>query len=134
MSNIQFWKDKAKKIPNARLFSEIAEARAKAISKRESKQQNKYSQIRKFYDEVIRINTLAQQKGGMQTSWDHLLPMIHMLSAKAAYASGRNLISDGFYEDIKNCVSQVDDVSDLNIFSNYFEAFMGFYKLHGPKD
>jgi len=127
MQNIQFWKDKSNNIPNAILFSKIAEEHAEAISK--DRRCNKYSQLRKFYDEVTRINTLSAS-----TSWEHILPMVHMLGAKAAYAMGRKLVSEDFLNDIKTCINQVNDLSDLKIFTNYFEAFMGYYKYFRPKD
>jgi CRISPR-associated protein Csm2 len=56
-----------------------------------------------------------------------------MLVAKAAYAQGRELVSPSFVSLLKSGVSQVETRRDLTIFANFFESFMGFYKLHGPK-
>ena len=125
---IVFWNDQQNTIPNHLLFSDIADKRAEIISKYDKKFNN-YSQIRKFYDEVIRINTLAKHE-----KWEHILPMVHMLNAKAAYAKGRKLITDEFLDDIKSCVKQVNQIKDLQLFANYFEAFMGYYKSYRPKD
>lgn len=60
--------------------------------------------------------------------------MVHMLTAKAAYAQGRELISQSFMDFIRDSVDQIEDRKDLNLFSNFFEAFMGFYRLHGPSN
>ena len=93
--------------------------------------ENKRTQIRCFYDEVVRLDLLSKKES---TNWEVVLPMVHMLIAKAAYAKGRKLISDGFLEFIKSGVGQIHTHSDLEVFSNYFEAFMGFYRLHGPNN
>jgi CRISPR-associated protein Csm2 len=60
--------------------------------------------------------------------------MVHMLTAKAAYAKGRDLISDSFLAFIKGSVSQIRDTKDLRIFATFFEAVMGFYRQLGPSN
>lgn len=55
-----------------------------------------------------------------------------MLNAKAAYAKGRNHVTENFVRLISHCLNQVDDIETLRNFKLFFEAFLGFYKLHGP--
>jgi len=134
VATITFWKDKAKEIIDPFLFSKIAEDMARAMSQEHDnsgKKANKRTQIRRFYDEILRLDQMARSS---PDKWDRLLPQIHMLTAKAAYARGRELVSKGFLEDmIKHPVSKIEDSKDLAVFANFFEAFMGFYRLHGPK-
>lgn len=144
---IEFWRDKEKGLVDHNLFSTVAEEQAltmeaagRKMGKDGSPQRNKKgeyiyeknrsSQLRKFYDEVQRLNTMVQINS---TKMEHILPMLHMLTAKAAYAEGRNLVSQSFREFIRDSVMQIHEPTDLRIFADFFEAFMGFYKLHGPK-
>lgn len=134
MERIDFWKDKAKGTVDPFLFSKKAEdlATAFAAENRDSPSQraNKRTQIRKFYDEVLRLDGLAQSK---PDNWDVVLPQVHMLTAKAAYARGRGLVSDNFLAFIKYSVGQIQKPEDLAVFASFFEAFMGFYRMCLPR-
>ncbi|MCK5687610.1 type III-A CRISPR-associated protein Csm2, partial [bacterium] len=57
-----------------------------------------------------------------------------MVTAKAAYAQGRKLISNNFMQFIKNSVEQVQSPEDLDVFASFFESFIGFFRLHGPSN
>ena len=133
MEKIIFWKDREKQLIDPQLFSKTAENLAKEIAEdsRNIRNSNKRTQIRKFYDEIVRLAMLSKSR---PNEWEQLLPMVHMVTAKAAYAKGRKLISDDFLRFLKNSIEQIKKPEDLNIFSNFFEAFMGFYRLHGPKN
>ena len=74
---------------NPTLFSDVAEKFADKIYKSGLQKKNKRTQIRKFYDEVIRLNSLANNKTNPE-EWDNILPYVNMLIAKAAYAEGRD--------------------------------------------
>ena len=131
---IKLWKDKDKEIIDPELFSKKAEELAKILAnenRTERKNPNKASQIRKFYDEVLKLETQARTKSIKK---EQILPLVHMLIAKAAYAKGRDLVSDTFLNFIKDSVNQIKDTKDLKVFVNFFEALMGFYKQHGPKN
>ncbi len=131
MTDIQFVKSDDTIDP--KLFSDEAEAMAITVKKdyeASKERQNRRSQIRKFYDEIIRLESIVENR---PESWSVVLPQIHMLIAKAAYAQGRGLVSMTFLNFIRNSVKQVDTPRKLRIFSNFFEAFMGFYKFHCPK-
>lgn len=133
MEKIVFWNDPKEQTIDPRLFSKTAEDLAIAISEdnKTARTSNKRTQIRKFYDEVLRLTALTKTRPG---EWDNIRPMVHMLTAKAAYAQGRKLISPDFMNFIRDSVNQIERPEDLNIFSNFFEAFMGFYRLHGPNN
>lgn len=127
-----FWKDKTRKQIDPDLFSGKAESLADEISGESNQRTNSPTQIRKFYDEVIRFDSILkgfpveQQKA----EFEKLLPYIKMLNAKAAYALGRNeLISKRFKGFISDALKQVNDKDDFDVFAGFFEAFMGFYKF-----
>ena len=116
------------------LFSMKAEEMAKEMSKDYSYSRekiNRRTQIRKFYDEILRLDTIAQSR---PNSWTTVEPQLHLVIDKAAYAKGRDLVSDNFLNFIRESVLQVKKPEDLRIFATFFEALMGFYKLYVPKN
>lgn len=138
MNKINFYKDKTKAIIEPKLFSDVAEQVAEVIAKsgqtpsRDGRpprlDHNKRTQIRKFYEEVIRLNATVK---GNPADWEVVLPYINMLIAKAAYAEGRNrLVTKEFVDFLKDCITQVQKPADLDVFANFFESFMGFYRKY----
>jgi len=111
----------------AELFNEIANKTAKTISNTQSRNANKSTQIRKFYDE------LCMWEERVRLSPDKFaehLPFIKMMNAKAAYANGRDLVDNNFNNLIEHCVKQVNTPQDLKTFKTFFEAFLGFLKRY----
>ncbi|MGV8073744.1 MAG: type III-A CRISPR-associated protein Csm2 [Syntrophobacteraceae bacterium] len=123
---MEFYKDKATRSVRAVLFSKEAESLALKLANQDNRL-NKRTQIRKFYDEVVRLNALAKANGD---DWDNILPHVHMLVAKAAYAEGRKLVTEDFVKFIKDSIEQIEIGKDLDVFANLFEAFMGFYRKY----
>jgi len=126
---ITLWKDKANKKLEPTLFSVTAEQQAQTIGS-EGNNINKSTQLRRYFDEVVRLNTQAKAKGA---DMDLILPQVHMLVAKVVYAQGRKLVSFSFVEMMKSGINQINDKDDLQVFANFFESFIGFYRMHGPK-
>lgn len=129
MAELALWKDKKNKQIDPTLFSVTAEQMARDIGQ-EDRGKNKGTQLRRFFDELVRINTRAQREGD---NWNLTHPLVHMMLAKAAYAQGRNLVTESFVKLMRDGISQVHDREDLQVLTNFLEAFMGFYKVHGPK-
>lgn len=119
------------------MFSERAESLAKEICKAglnikgDKLEKNKISQIRKFYDEVLRFSDLLRAG----EDYKSLLPYIKMLNAKAAYAEGRKLVTPEFKNFIKQSLDQltVNNSEAFEVFKSFFEAFMGYYKFEESK-
>jgi len=130
MANITFYKDRDKRTIRPDLFSHTAEDLAKEFSQAE-RNLNKRTQIRKFYDEVVRLNSHARAN---PDDWENILPYVNMLIAKGAYAEGRKLVTQEFVDFMKGSIEQVQEPEDLDVFTNFFEAFMGFYKKYRPRD
>ena len=127
---IALWKDKDSKVINPVLFSDVAEKLAKDIAGQGSRRINKGTQIRRFYDEVLRLSDRTKTN---PDEWDNVIPYVNMLIAKAAYAHGRGLVSDGFVDFMRKGISQIEKKEDLTVFATFFEAFMGYYKSYGPQ-
>ncbi len=130
-----FWKDRERKVVDPKLFSETAEKLAKELKQDHDKNKklNKRSQIRKFYDEIVKLNQLKTQQKDQQ-NWEYILPLLHMLIPKAVYAQGRGLVSENFVDFIRSSVTQIKTPDDLSVFADFFEAFMGFYRYYMPSN
>lgn len=114
------------------LFDRTAEKAARFIAG----ERTKNSQLRRFYDELLRWDEKvngSDPEGAKDRLREHL-PFIRMMNAKAAYAKGRdgNLVGESFVTLLRTCLAQVsEDPAALRNCRLFFEAFMGFYKLHG---
>ena len=132
MSTIRLWKDKSREQLDPLLFSGTAEKLAREIGEEGGRNKNKNSQLRRYFDEIVRLNDLALQGDGDQMKYQ-ILPQVHMLIAKVVYAQGRNLVTHSFVKMMKQGIEQVHDSKDLRVFTSFLESFMGFYKIYGPK-
>ncbi|HOD77564.1 MAG TPA: type III-A CRISPR-associated protein Csm2 [Syntrophorhabdaceae bacterium] len=136
--DIQFWKNKDKKLIDPDLFSAKAEELARIIYEDQQAsrgRQNKPTQLRKFYDEVIRFGGMLYGLSTEQQNeeFERILPYLKMLNAKAAYAQGRDLVSKNFKDFISNSLTKINDKDDFETFAGFFESFMGFYKFYDEK-
>lgn len=119
--------------PSDNLFDSTAEELAKILA--DNSRSNKPAQIRKFYDELLMWTEKAKDRDKFIES----LPLIKMMKAKVAYAKGRELVSEGFSLWFSHCMDRVrsEDPEGVRVLMNFrtlFEAFLGFYKVHRPKD
>lgn len=133
---VKLWLDKKTKRIDAELFSSTAEDLAKLLNQERIASRdkaNKPTQIRKFYDEVLRFQGQIQANRQAE-EFQKLLPYIKMMNAKAAYAMGRDLVSGTFKDFISQSVAQVSEPDDFDVFAGFFEAFMGFYKFYVEKE
>jgi CRISPR type III-A-associated protein Csm2 len=130
VTTIKFWVDREKKIPDPAIFWKKAEKLSETLANQG--QANKRTQIRKFYDEVLRLDQDAKNaKSFSDDHWPNIQSRLNLLVPKAVYAWGRNnLVSEDFVEFIKQSVDQIHSKDDLAVFANFFEAFMGFYRKH----
>lgn len=125
---IELWADRNNGIMNPTIFSEKAGELSKTLAGQKG---NKRTQIRKFYDEVLRLDQDAKRP---ETKWENIKARLHLLIPKAVYAQGRELVSREFVNFIMTSVNQIETKEDLAVFATLFEAFMGFYRLDRPKD
>ncbi|GGY39140.1 type III-A CRISPR-associated protein Csm2 [Bacterioplanes sanyensis] len=116
------------KSPSLDLYADIAEEKAKVVASARG-EFNKSTQLRRFYDEVLMWEQKSRRCSADE--FNNFLPLIRMLKAKVAYAKGRNLVDENFFSLFSHCLSQVNDKDSLRSFKLFFEAFMGFYKVHG---
>lgn len=109
--------------PDAELFNREAESVANRLA--QARDQNKSTQIRRFYDELVgwqeRIN-------GDDEKFKQYEAFIRMLNAKVAYAKGRKLVDDQFESWFRDCIKTTTSARALDHFRLHFEAVLGFLK------
>ena len=112
---------------NVELFGDVAKNLADEIAAEGKGQTNKGTQIRKFYDAVLKLNQKAQNIRKSEYK-KKIFPFVVMLKSKVAHAKARNLVSIKFEEMINKCVVQANTKEKMELFKLFFEAFIGFYK------
>lgn len=110
---------------NPALFDSIAYRTAQTLAMSE-REQNKPTQIRRFYDELMMWDNKVNLH---KEKFPEYLPFIRMLNAKVAYAEGRKHVDSNFTRFMQHSLSQVTDAKTLHTFKLFFEAMLGFYKL-----
>lgn len=113
--------------PMATLFSDIAQKLAEECN-RGSKDANKTTQIRRFYDELVMWNEKIQYSDSAEEKFKELEPFVQMLRAKVAYAEGRKLVNKNFTLMFDTIIKQSTNAKTLNNGKLLFEAFLGFKK------
>lgn len=119
------------------LYNSTAEAMALALkpsdaSRGAEKEMNKPTQMRRFFDELTLWHQRARDCDDAQ--FMELLPRIKMLKAKAAYAKGRKHVDETFFEMVKKMIDPLSSKKELERAKLFFEAVLGFSKMHNPKN
>ena len=112
----------------ASLFADQAQKAAQACV---AEKENKTTQIRRFYDELVLWydKVFAVKNSDEQDQrLERALPYIQMLRAKAAYARGRGLINDTFLEMFNHIIQQIQNKDQLKNAKLFMEAFLGYKK------
>lgn len=113
------------------LFADIAQDKARTIALAGGGKKNKSTQLRKFYDELVMWQekvALEQNIEARQHRYKEHAPFIKMLSAKVAYARGRDHVDACFEKLFTHVIRQIDSPDTLKHAKLFMEAFMGFYK------
>lgn len=119
------------KEPSDTLFSDVAERKAQDIADASQQGKNRSTQLRGFYDEILNWESRSRQMSDQQ--FKESIPLIKMLIAKVTYAKGRDHVTQEYVDLMRECITQVNDRASLRNCKLFFEAFMGFYKVYGPK-
>ncbi len=118
------------------LFASIAEDKAISVARAGGRRNNKSTQLRKFYDELVmwfdKVN-LERTKDAKASKYTEIAPFIKMMNAKVAYAKGRDHVDACFEQMFSHLIRQIDSPETLKHAKLFMEAFMGFYKVHEEK-
>ncbi|MFN3370892.1 MAG: type III-A CRISPR-associated protein Csm2 [Sphingomonadaceae bacterium] len=120
--------------PAADLFDAVAEKIARTLRPSASHGPNKRTQVRRFYDEMLRFRMRlpeARAPDGPDEDFARALPFLRMLNARAAYAAerkgeGGTLVTTEFTAFLRRLLDQVSDRRTLANACTMFEAVIGF--------
>lgn len=117
------------------LYADVAETKARFIADYSSRETNKPTQLRRFYDELCLWQEKVNQTGSAaerEARYQEFAPLIKMLKAKVAYAEGRKHVDKNFRALFSHGINEIKNAKTLAQCKLFFEAFMGFYKAVRP--
>lgn len=115
----------------ASLIKDDAKKYAEEIVKHRGSRDN-YTQIRKYYDELVRIQ--QQSLGSDEETFKKFLPSIYIVAAKASYAVGKKTLTQSFGIFIEKNVKSIYTKEDLNNCIMLYEAVLGYLKYYDKKN
>ena len=121
-------KEKKKKILKSEYIIEYPKHIVKIfIENRKNREQNKTTQLRKYYDFAVRIKDTL--KYNIKT-FDEVYPEIRRLEYSSTYAQTRGKVSGDFVTFIKDNLKNIKSKDDFFAFVTHFEAIIAYL----PKD
>lgn len=97
----------------------------------------KASQLRRFYGYAKEI----EERLSKEESWDKVDAKFWMLQPQLAYAKGRNVINDDFYQLMTSCLNKVGKEPDEEArkksyarFMKFFEAIVAYHRYYRKGD
>ncbi|WP_291490191.1 type III-A CRISPR-associated protein Csm2 [Desulfurella sp.] len=88
------------------------------------------SQIRKFYDEVLRLKLKLDSASDKETKFVEILPYLKMLIPKVIYSKNRNNANESFESFIKMNIENITKVREFEVFCDLFEAIIAYTKKY----
>jgi len=113
------------------LFVDDAERTAKSFSNPPNNERPmKGSQVRKFYDEVLRLKLKIQSSKDKEGEFKKILPYIKMLIPKAAYSKEKKTANTNFKKFIENNIGNINKLEEFEVFCDFFEAIVAYCKVY----
>jgi|GEM_PF-3112716 len=89
----------------------------------------KSTQFRKFYEEVIKLRNRGQRYKNDQKGFNTFIkPPLNLLYSKIYYAVERNLAGPTFKRVMEKSLDRIDSQEELERFTLFMEAIIGFMK------
>lgn len=100
-------------------------------AKRKEKTEMKVNQLRKFFESVKSLEDILAGKKGELKEVKKFFPKFYMLFPELAYAKGRRLIAEKFYQLMKEALSdgKVKFVEDYKILVEFLSAILAYHKM-----
>lgn len=113
-------------------LADMINKNADVIAKIIKQGENSYTQVRKFYNELLLLQKQAQgnQNNVDSGEFEKVLPMIYLVKSKAAYARGKKNINDNLLSFLVFYIEKIKNIEQLKYFMLYFEAILGYLRLH----
>lgn len=115
-----YFKDESKKILKSEYIVEYPKHIVKNLKDGDK---NKSSQLRKYYDFVVRIKDTL--KYDIKT-FDEVYPEINKLDYNSSYAETRGKVTKYFVDFIKKNLQNINTKEDFFAFATHFEAIIAY--------
>ncbi|PMP65198.1 type III-A CRISPR-associated protein Csm2, partial [Desulfurella multipotens] len=92
------------------------------------------SQIRKFYDEVLRLRLKLDSANDKEKKFAEILPYLRMLIPKVIYSKSRNNVNKSFESFIKMNIENITKVREFEVFCDLFEAVIAYTKKYSREE
>ncbi len=96
----------------------------------------KTAQLRRFFGAIKSIErTMEEEKS--ENVWDEVEAEFYLLKPKIAYAKGRKLIPDEFYQILKVSLNKInlgtneDKIENFKRFVKFLESIVAYHKFYG---
>jgi len=96
----------------------------------------KTAQLRRFFGAIKSIERTIEEEDP-EKAWDEVEAEFYLLKPKIAYAKGRKLIPEEFYQVLKvslnkiNVGSNEDKIENFRIFVKFLESIVAYHKFYG---
>ena len=125
MTPNDYYADKKEGIVRENLFSEDARRIAKSFQ-----DGMKSSQVRKFYDEILKRKMIINLSKDDDREFTRQLPYIRMIISKASYGYNRKprTVSANFKRFLEDNIHNISNKEDFFVFCDLFEAVVAYSK------
>ena len=126
-----YFEEKEKKVINKDLFYVEAENIIKEIAEDEKPSMTS-TQIRKFYDEILRRKMIIELRDNKEIEFKRQLPYIRMIVTKAKYGFSRKpkTVNKKFVDFLEKNIIPIKDYETFKVFCDLFEAVVAYSKKH----
>ncbi len=120
-----YYSDKKNRILKENLFSEDAKRIAESFQ-----DGMKGSQVRKFYDEILKRKMIISLSKDKNREFFKQLPYIKMIISKAYYGYNRKprTVSGNFRRFLEDNINNISNKEDFFVFCDLFEAVVAYSK------
>jgi len=90
----------------------------------------KGTQIRKFYDEVLRLKLQIESANSPEEKFKEILPYIKMLIPKVVYSKNKKTANEAFENFIKDNIREIHSRREFTVFCDLFECVVAYCKRY----
>ena len=112
---------------------DLFNSKADDIAKSFDIKRTSISQVRKFYDEILRMKMKIFFSNNKEREFKKQLPYIKMILAKAVYSSKRGNIDKNFKEFLDRNIGEIKELKEFEIFCDLFESVVAYSILYLKK-
>lgn len=96
----------------------------------------KTTQLRRFFGAIKLIERTIEEENS-EKAWDEVEAEFYLLKPKIAYAKGRKLIPEEFYQVLKVSLNKInvgtneDKIENFKRFVKFLESIVAYHKFYG---